>query len=53
MHAVADFFEAFHHAWDLAFLDIVADAADDVVGVVDAVSTDFFDDIEAVFAVTP
>ena len=53
VHAVADFFQAFHHARNLAFFDVLATAADDVVGVVDAVPTDFFDDVHAVFAVPP
>ncbi len=48
-----DFFEAVDHARDLGFLDVMADATNEIVGVVDAVATDFFDDVHAVFTVSP
>ncbi len=52
-HAVLDGLHAFGDAGVPVFGDVVADAADDVVGVVDAVAGDFFDDVHALFAVAP
>ncbi len=48
-----DFVESFVYAWVPVFGYVVAYSAYDVVGVVDPVAGDFFDDVHAEFAVSP